>query len=101
MATEVANAHIARNISTKENLERIARNTRVFVSMPYVRGITPSALVAGGCREDLPSAPDVQRWCGVFGLDEVGLPVFDHGLLYGDGVFEGILVRHGRLFQWR
>ena len=27
--------------------------------------------------------------------------VFDHGLLYGDGVFEGIRAYHGRVFQLR
>lgn len=35
------------------------------------------------------------------GIPSVGLPVLDHGLLYGDGVFEGILVIDGRLFKWR
>src|SRR5216684_2065868 len=25
--------------------------------------------------------------------------VYDHGLLYGDGVFEGIRVYHGRIFE--
>src|SRR3989338_4932794 len=27
--------------------------------------------------------------------------VFDHGLLYGDGVFEGIRAYHGRVFKLR
>lgn len=27
------------------------------------------------------------------------VPVYDHGLLYGDGVFEGIRVYHGRVFR--
>src|SRR5438445_3697881 len=27
------------------------------------------------------------------------LSVYDHGLLYGDGVFEGIRVYHGRIFE--
>ena len=26
--------------------------------------------------------------------------VYDHGLLYGDGVFEGIRVYHGRVFEF-
>ena len=25
--------------------------------------------------------------------------VFDHGLLYGDGIFEGIRIYHGRVFK--
>ena len=27
------------------------------------------------------------------------VPVYDHGLLYGDGVFEGIRVYNGRIFK--
>lgn len=30
---------------------------------------------------------------------EAKISVFDHGLLYGDGVFEGIRVYHGRIFR--
>src|SRR5262249_57927074 len=30
---------------------------------------------------------------------EARFSIRDHGLLYGDGVFEGIRVRHGRLFR--
>ncbi len=101
MATEVANISIASNPSIAENLEGIARDTRVFISMPYVRGITPRALVEKSRREDSPSIGGVERCYGVFRLDEVGLPAFDHGLLYGDGAFEGVIVRRGRLFQWR
>jgi branched-chain amino acid aminotransferase len=101
MATEVTNVSIVPSTSLAENLERIARDTRIFISMPYVRGITPRALVAGGRHEDSPSSSAVERCSGIFRLDDVGLPAFDHGLLYGDGVFEGVLVTGGRLFQWR
>jgi branched-chain amino acid aminotransferase len=31
--------------------------------------------------------------------DQACIPVFDHGLLYGDGVFEGIRFYHGRPFR--
>jgi branched-chain amino acid aminotransferase len=27
------------------------------------------------------------------------ISVFDHGLLYGDGIFEGIRAYHGRVFK--
>src|SRR5262245_47109734 len=30
---------------------------------------------------------------------EAGVSVFDHGLLYGDGVFEGIRAYNGRVFK--
>ena len=31
--------------------------------------------------------------------DQAKISVFDHGLLYGDGVFEGIRVYGGRVFE--
>lgn len=34
-----------------------------------------------------------------YGQDEAKISVFDHGLLYGDGVFEGIRVYNGRVFE--
>ena len=34
-----------------------------------------------------------------FGKDEARVSVYDHGLLYGDGVFEGIRVYGGRVFK--
>ena len=32
-------------------------------------------------------------------IGEARIPVTDHGLLYGDGIFEGIRVYHGRVFR--
>lgn len=32
---------------------------------------------------------------------EAKVSVFDHGLLYGDGIFEGIRVYHGKIFECR
>jgi branched-chain amino acid aminotransferase len=31
--------------------------------------------------------------------EDAKISVFDHGLLYGDGVFEGIRIYHGRIFR--
>lgn len=89
------------NLSTVEVLEHIARDTKILVSMPYVRGITPRILLEKGRREGISGDPTGERRCGIFRVDEIGVPVFDHGLLYGDGVFEGVLVKKERLFQWR
>jgi branched-chain amino acid aminotransferase len=36
-----------------------------------------------------------------FGREEARISVFDHGLLYGDGIFEGIRVYRGRIFKLR
>jgi len=33
--------------------------------------------------------------------EDAKISVFDHGLLYGDGVFEGLRVYHGRVFRLR
>ena len=33
--------------------------------------------------------------------DDARISVFDHGLLYGDGVFEGIRIYAGRVFKLR
>jgi branched-chain amino acid aminotransferase len=34
-----------------------------------------------------------------YGRDEASVSVFDHGLLYGDGVFEGIRIYNGTVFR--
>ncbi len=34
-----------------------------------------------------------------FDREEAQISVFDHGLLYGDGIFEGIRIYHGELFR--
>ncbi len=36
---------------------------------------------------------------GVVDLPEARVPVTDHGLLYGDGIFEGIRILHGGVFR--
>src|SRR5438552_9255259 len=35
----------------------------------------------------------------LFDKADAKISVYDHGLLYGDGVFEGIRVYHGRIFE--
>ena len=35
----------------------------------------------------------------VIPLDEARIPITDHGLLYGDGIFEGIRITAGRVFR--
>lgn len=101
MAAQVESVAVASGSSPAEIMERLAGSTRVFISMPSIRGITPRALLEKGIPEDLMCAGQRERLYGTFPLDEVGISAFDHGLLYGDAVFEGVLVTHGQLFQWR
>src|SRR5437867_2592938 len=37
----------------------------------------------------------------LFDKSDAKISVYDHGLLYGDGVFEGIRVYHGKVFRLR
>src|SRR3954471_21706481 len=37
----------------------------------------------------------------LFDKADAKVSVYDHGLLYGDGVFEGIRVYHGKVFRLR
>ena len=86
--------------SVVDYLERVAAHAKVFISMPCVSGITPRVLLERGIRED--SHHDGrERFHGTFRIDEIGLPAFDHGVLYGDAVFEGVLIVDQGLFQWR
>jgi len=47
--------------------------------------------------------PDLMCWLGnqVVPVSEANVSVFDHGLLYGDGVFEGIRIYNGKIFKER
>ena len=45
--------------------------------------------------------PDLKIWIDaeLVPVEEARISVFDHGLLYGDGVFEGIRIYNGRIFE--
>lgn len=45
--------------------------------------------------------PNLQIWMGteLVPVQEASIGVFDHGLLYGDGVFEGIRIYNGKIFK--
>lgn len=45
--------------------------------------------------------PDLKVWLGteLVPVDEARVSVFDHALLYGDGVFEGIRIYNGKIFK--
>lgn len=79
-------------------LEEVSRKARIFVSMPAVEGVTPRNLMTSPHAEVIDAGEFVPRKQGVFRLDEIGLSCLDHVGLYGDGVFEGILIRDNRIF---
>ena len=82
-------------------LQRLAQDAALFFSMPWLEGLSPRVLNDRERAEVHPSGEFPERRHGVFRVDEIGLPVFDHGALYGDSVFEGVLVTGGRLFTWK
>jgi branched-chain amino acid aminotransferase len=86
------------------DLQEIAKTCRVFLSMPWLEGLTPRVLRTAPGTESVANpaiTEPLERRHGIFRPDEVGLSVFDHGALYGDSVFEGLLVVQDRLFTWR
>src|SRR3954466_1711254 len=47
----------------------------------------------------MPSTPRVWINGKFYDKAEAKISVYDHGLLYGDGVFEGVRVYHGKVFR--
>ncbi len=82
-------------------MEGVGARARVFVSMPVVEGITPKCFLNARGAEKVKTGEPVTRMHGVFPPDSVGLSFFDHGGLYGDGCFEGILIKNGLVYLYK
>lgn len=82
-------------------LAEVGRSARVYYSMPEIDGVTPVALCDPERSGVLETDEPFTRREGIFKLNEVGLSPLDHDCLYGDGVFEGILIYHGQVFLLR
>lgn len=82
-------------------VRRVSGTARFFASMPWIEGVTPRILRDPRRSRAYPTAEPLERREGCFALDEIGLAPLDHGLLYGDAAFEGVLIAHGRVFTWR
>jgi len=82
-------------------LTDVSKKARLFVSMPAVEGITPRMLMQDSRATTFDAGEFLPRRHGVFRLDEIGLSCLDHVGLYGDGVFEGLLIHSGRIFLCR
>lgn len=84
-----------------EALREVGKRARIYLSMPIIEGVTPRALVDAPKGHSSTDESGLHRKDGVFRLDEVGLSPMDHLALYGDGVFEGILIRNKSIFLYR
>lgn len=82
-------------------LRDVGSRARVWVSMPVIEGVTPRALLDSADAVDTPDPSGLRRREGIFRLDEIGLSPLDHVSLYGDAVFEGILIRNRSIFLYR
>ncbi len=84
-----------------QELITLADKGRVLVSMPWVPGLTPEALGREGLYEVANTDERVERRHGILRFDQAGLSPLDHGGLYGDAVFEGILIDNGQIFLFK
>jgi len=80
------------------DLSTLGRNTRIFVSMPYVEALTPRILADRERAADHDTDESTTRREGIFAPDEIAFSPFDRGCLFGDGVYEDISFAHGQIF---
>ena len=92
---------MAIKLDVLNELKTLAETSRVFLSMPYVPGITPAILEQEGRFGRVETDEGIERRHGIFRMNEAGLSPLDHGGLYGDAVFEGILIQSGRIFLFK
>ncbi len=81
-----------------DELKKISKKARIFVSMPYIEGLTPKMMNQEGRYRIYPSDEIAERREGIFYMDEAALSPLDHGGLYGDACFEGILITNEQIF---
>ncbi len=84
-----------------QELAKIIGHTRVFLSMPYLAGITPVCMERDGIHRFKDIRCNLERRDGIFRLNEAGLSPLDHGNLYGDAVFEGIRIDSRRILMFK
>jgi branched-chain amino acid aminotransferase len=89
------------NAGVIKELTALADKARVFLSMPWVEGLTPEALGRAGNYEVAVTDEPVERRHGILRMSEAGLSPLDHGGLYGDACFEGILVINDQIFLYK
>ena len=90
-----------RIIAAYEAMKKVGLNARVFLSMPVVEKVTPVCLIDEKRSKPAETDEVIQRRHGIFSLEESSLSVLDHLALYGDGCFEGVLIKDKRIFLWK
>ncbi len=90
-----------RILAAYEALKKVGTNARVFLSMPVVEKVTPVCLSDEKKSKPAESDEVINRRHGIFSLEEASLSVLDHLALYGDGCFEGVLIKDKRIFLWK
>ena len=84
-----------------QELTRLAQKSKVFLSMPWVDGLTPVTLGIAGKYEVATTDEPMERRHGILQMSEAGLSPLDHGGLYGDACFEGILLINDQIFLFK
>jgi len=84
-----------------KELSAVAKKARVFLSMPWVEGLTPESLGRAGKYEVAATGEQFERRHGVLTMAEAALSPLDHGGLYGDACFEGILIINDQIFLFK
>jgi len=82
-------------------LKEVGVHARVFLSMPVVENATPACLDDEKQSEPADTDEGLERRHGIFSLKEASLSVLDHLALYGDGCFEGVLIKNNQIFLWQ
>ncbi|MHC4941809.1 MAG: aminotransferase class IV [Planctomycetota bacterium] len=86
------------NKAVIDELVAISKKARVFVSMPYIEGLSPKYLGDPERCKVYPTQEVAERREGILNMDEATLSTLDHGGLYGDACFEGVLITSGQIF---
>ena len=84
-----------------KELTALAKKSKVFLSMPWVDYLTPESLNREGRYEVAGTDEPVERRHAILNLNEATLSTLDHGGLYGDACFEGVLVINDQIFLFR
>jgi branched-chain amino acid aminotransferase len=85
----------------REELSRLAAKGRVFLSMPWIPDLSPACLDLPGRFEVADTDEPWERRHAILKFNEAGLSPLDHGGLYGDACFEGILIKNGSVFLFK